>query len=575
MPRMIPPEPRGGANRSERALFQAFEGIMDRPDWVVLHGVTLGQNLVNLTGEVDFVVIVPGRGILLVEAKSPSYVEYTAGDWYLDRTPSPTKDPLKQLDAARRSIRGFLRERELLRGDEPIARLVWFTSIGRHQFANGTPHDLQFFEWELGWHDDVARPAWLVEKVLDEHNAWFGEVEGVQVDAAAFTAEHATSVAGALLGDFAASETREQRRRERLDRESRMLAEQELALELVGANEHVYFEGPAGTGKTHLVLQAAKRFNREGRRTLVTCWNVLMAEELRAAVGDLPNVEVADLNSLMLRVADVEANPEGAGTEWYEHELPRRAVEALAADPGRGAFEAICVDEFQDVAGSVPLLEVLFALAGTGRPAGTRLVFAGDARQQIMRPRAARVHPFELAKSLIPDLVRVQVRRNCRILPSIVSGGERMAGGSFGFSGHRMPSGLPGGLSRREVGQDRASSALAAALRELLVEHEPEDVVVLSPFGARSSLVGELLSRPEQSADERWLRKQLVHDGGAGRIRWSSIFRFKGLDAEAVVLTDLDARGRAFAEESGLDWSDLVYVGVTRGRYRCVVVGEG
>jgi len=87
--------------------------------------------------------------------------------------------------------------------------------------------------------------------------------------------------------------------------------------------------------------------------------------------------------------------------------------------------------------------------------------------------------------------------------------------------------------------------------------------------------VGELLSRPEQSADERWLRKQLVHDGGAGHIRWSSIFRFKGLDAEAVVLTDLDARGRAFAEESGLDWSDLVYVGVTRGRYRCVVVGDG
>src|SRR6478735_5964461 len=100
MPRMIPLEPRGGANRSERALFQAFEGIMDRPDWVVIHGMTLGQNVAGLTGEVDFVVIAPGKGILLIEAKSPAYVEYKAGDWYLDRTPSPTKDPLKQLEAA-------------------------------------------------------------------------------------------------------------------------------------------------------------------------------------------------------------------------------------------------------------------------------------------------------------------------------------------------------------------------------------------------------------------------------------------------------------------------------------------
>ena len=47
-----------------------------------------------------------GKGILVIEAKSPKWAEYKDGDWYLDRTPKPTKNPLKQLDAARRSIRG-------------------------------------------------------------------------------------------------------------------------------------------------------------------------------------------------------------------------------------------------------------------------------------------------------------------------------------------------------------------------------------------------------------------------------------------------------------------------------------
>lgn len=37
MPRMIPAVARFGANTSERRLFMAFEGIMNRRDWVVFH----------------------------------------------------------------------------------------------------------------------------------------------------------------------------------------------------------------------------------------------------------------------------------------------------------------------------------------------------------------------------------------------------------------------------------------------------------------------------------------------------------------------------------------------------------
>src|SRR3954454_1884365 len=106
MVRMIPAYPRDGANYSERAIFTALEGITDRPHWTVIHSLTVAQNLGGLMGETDFIVIAPGKGIVLIEAKAPKYVEYKAGDWYLDRTPQPHKDPLKQLEGARRSIRG-------------------------------------------------------------------------------------------------------------------------------------------------------------------------------------------------------------------------------------------------------------------------------------------------------------------------------------------------------------------------------------------------------------------------------------------------------------------------------------
>lgn len=84
--------------------------------------------------------------------------------------------------------------------------------------------------------------------------------------------------------------------------------------------------------------------------------------------------------------------------------------------------------------------------------------------------------------------------------------------------------------------------------------------------------VGRFLARPEKSQDERWLRKQLQQEGSTGRIRWRSVFKFKGLDADAVVLTDLNDDAKAFAASQGLDWNDLLYVGLTRAKYRCAVL---
>lgn len=573
---LIPAYPRAGANKSETAIFSALEGILDRPDWVVIHSLSIAQNLSGLMGETDFIVIAPGKGILLIEAKAPNYVEYKGGDWYLDRTPQPRKDPLKQLEAARRSIRGFLRERELLHGDEPIARLVWFTSLGRHQFENKSPGDMQFFEWELGWKDDLSKPTWLVEKVLDEHVAWFSEIDAVELDPAVMTAEHAQAISSSLVNDFKAHQTKADQKQERRSQEERLLTEQKVVLELVDTNAHVYFDGPAGTGKSFLLARAARGFAQEGKRVLVTCWNVLMADELRSLVGShVTEIEIADLNAVMLSVCGLPTNPADADDSWYEHELPKRTLERLREKPYLGSYEAICVDEFQDVAGNPQLLDVLFALSGTGKPEGTKFVFSGDERQQILRPLAGRVDPYAVARDRIADLVHVRVRRNCRTVPAIIQGAEHVLGRRLGFTGHRVSRSVPGELEVVAVKAGSETDAIAAALRGLLEHHEPEDIIILSPFGASRSSIGQLLARSEKSKDERWLRKQLQHDGSTGKVRWRSIFKFKGLEAEAVILTDLNDDAREFAASGGLSWDDLLYVGLTRAKYRCVVLRAG
>ncbi len=381
---MIPPIPREGANGSEKKVFTALEGMQDRDDWVVIHSLQVTRHHAAFVGEADFVVLAPGKGIAIIEAKSPSSARYENGDWFLENVPNPTKDPLQQLDGVRRSLRGYLKELGLLTGNEPIARLVWFTSLSRHQSENASRGDMQLFEWELGWNDDLSKPTWLLDHLFEEYDAWYSKVDGVEHDPQAFTSERVEETKHALLGNFHVSESVSDRMRERQVAEATVLAEQEVILELVERNTHVYLDGPAGTGKSHLIVQAARRNNRAGLRTLVTCWNLLMAGEFEAQVGELPNVDALSLNGLMLGAAGLDANPDRAEHTWYTETLPRRALDGLKCRPASTKYDAILIDEFQDIAGYPVMLEIFEALSAKASLQKTSLLIAGDARQQIM-----------------------------------------------------------------------------------------------------------------------------------------------------------------------------------------------
>lgn len=570
MPRMIPPAPRDGANVSERKIFSALEGMRDRDDWVVIHSLRIARHRTSFVGEADFIVLAPGKGIAVIEAKSPSSVRYEHGDWYLENTPTPIKNPLEQLDGVRRSLRGYLKELDLLDGSIPVARLVWFTSLGRHDFENASPGDMQLFEWELGWKDDLKNPAWLLDHLFNEYDAWYSQITEVEHDPSVFTPERAEEIAHALLGNFHISESTADRLQERQLAEATLLAEQELVLELLEHNEHIYLDGPAGTGKSHLIVQAAKRNNRAGIRTLVACWNLLMAEQLASQVGELKNVTALDLNALMLSIVGLAENPEGATQEWYTKTLPLQALEAIKASKYANTFDAILIDEFQDIAGSPEILQFIESLSSPF--SSVKLVLAGDSRQQIMRKTDEQVDAFTVAKAWVPSLVHVRLARNCRNAEPIIQGAQKlMPRDPFGFTGFRMPKGVPSGFEVRD-GSDNETGALVDALRDLLKDFSADQIVVLSPFAENRSLVGRFLARNEKTRGERWLRKQLEHAEGEGRIRWRSVFKFKGLDADAVVLTDIGETAKAFTAEHGLSFSNLLYVGLTRAKYRCIVL---
>lgn len=570
---MIPPGAKPGTNRSEREIFTAFEGIPDRPDWKVLHSLNLARNLMGLEGEADFIVLVPNRGIVVIEAKKPNFVEYKDGAWYLDKLPNPTKDPLHQLNRARASIRNFIKDFDENVDEIPIARLLWFTSIGRHQFENKSPGDMQFFEWELGLSEDKSKPVEVIEKLLDRHSDFFSQNGEVHYDPEAFTQDRAEAIASHLLADFKGYETAEDIAKSRYSVEQRMLDEQLAILELIETNNHIYFDGGAGTGKSFLLAQAARDLAKSGRRTLVTCWNYMMAEEL-ASTLTRPGITVTDLNSLMLSICGLKENPEDATGQWFENELPQLTLDALAKDPTLGGFEALCIDEFQDIAGNIKLLEVVFALLKMVKLENAKIILAGDRNQQIMRDGDQIVNPMSRAKLLIPDLVHVRLRTNCRTVPELAKLIPRVISVDTDIVRHRIPEGFKGGLDIVHSTDEKQAQHLATTIKHLLERYNPRDIVILSVFGERNSTVGKLLERGAKTADERALVAQIESEDSAGKIRWRSMAKFKGLESPVVVITDVNDKAREFAHNTQKKLDELLYVGITRAKYECVLIGD-
>ncbi len=513
--------------------------LMKLPDvWRVFHSLNWqgGDDGQARDGEADFVVMHPVAGMIVIEVKGGD-IDVDDGQWFsVDRKGQrhSIKDPVEQAMVSKKALIEYLKDG--LRSDQFIAAAHAIALPDAPEavaIGPGAPARIIMSRAELR-QPEMFLTA-LTRNSGEGHHLGNERVEAIT----------------RLLAPKVAL-----RRKERdivADVKARIEVwtdEQIAYLDDLAGNNRQLVLGGAGTGKTVLAKEKARRLASEGKQVLLTCFNNPLADYMAAELEGIPGLTVDNFHGLVrdLAARAVEVVPEAKSAEYTFPAVPDQdfwdstSADLLVAAGGALGlrYDAIIVDEGQDFAPEW-FLALEFLLAD---PFMSHFYVFADRNQALYRDNWE--PPFEGRT--------FRLRRNVRNSNPIAERVAALAGeeaSAMGVVG-------PDPEFRRADTDEEVDTQVRQALHWLIVEGglEPSQVVILC----------------QRKEDAQRLRRskpagqKIVGLGSTvGGVVAETIHRFKGLEADAciVILRTMNRpRDRA-----------LAYVGLSRAKARLIVIG--
>ena len=451
IPAEFPPLPWGAmpADQSgwegERIVYDLLRSAP--AEWTVLYDLMPPAVSHTAPQQIDFLVIVPKKAILVLEVKNGIH-ELREGSWRpvsRDEDNQGT-DPLRQARAARDALRAQIATQFGSNAVEyrfPYGNILVLTDPA----SSNPPEGMQAITLESYQSADLfhARLDYFADRAFGDR-ATHGRVP----------LPHNKRLNGLLdflIPSVPAIPTEPPEFREANDSEERIVLLSDQQFEGVQSamdNARIRFEGAAGTGKTVVAIETARRRYEAGERVALVCFNRLLGEWLREYLADeIASPSDAGGTLTVGRIWNDFARPaiesdsrrassfrremnryEFDDDTLYSEIFPRYARQAFRSG---GQFDYLIVDEFQDLCRE-PFLEVLDASLIGGLSGGKWAVFA-DFRNQALH-EAFNKGPRQLEEeggleaNLEPYCTDATLRNltlNCRNTPPIAEAFSRMS----------------------------------------------------------------------------------------------------------------------------------------------------
>jgi hypothetical protein len=533
---MLPTE-----SSAERRLYEGFLSQL-ADDYVVYHSVewVLAPEEPNgqvVQGECDFLIAHPEDGLLVLEAKAggvsydPKFRQWRQAGRGNDHI---LEDPFQQAHGEMDSLV------EILEHQPDWDR--W-----RPSYGYGVAFPDAIFDHDA---NNGARAAWAIDK--DDMNRLAGRVKEVMGAWRHTNRRFGRAGMEALQAALGIRVEVRSPLRFEYDEGDRRIVEltedQTYVLSYVRKLHRAAIVGPAGSGKTLLASQLAKRLAESGNETLLTCINDRLAEHLRETSGTVRHLDVRSFRELCTTFAEEAGipvpprpqQPDQAAT-YFDTDLPGLLAEA--AEKLGPRFDAMIVDEAQDF---LPDWWPILMKLHTHSEDGYLFLFA-DSNQRTARGS----QPKDMVELSFPLPANMRNTKPIHEFVSVFHQGEETPdardanGPPVEVIAYREPWELP--------------RLLVIVLKNLGDQGVPlKDVVLLAPDTAG---VSHLARAGELNGFK------LSGEPAPGTLLTSTIQSFTGLERQVVILTGI---GPGTDDEL----AKVLYVGGSRARNHLIVLAE-
>ena len=532
MPTTLPAKPRLANDTERRVLALLQEQLGDRDVIICSQRVTDHDK----DHEIDFVVALEGAGIVCLEVKGGE-ITYVDGEW-LQRSRGghvKTIHPVQQVRQARYALRDFIECDPRWTQSRPRWNhvVVFPNSEFPESFAiSDCPR------WMVIDRNDIGGIGQKLRQIALDQKTHLPLLSPKAVE----------QFLEALNGRGLPQRDVVARALENEDAADVLTAQQAVILPAIQLLPRVEIRGGAGSGKTFMAVEQARRLSDRGQRVALICYSHGLASYLRRITADWSRRKqpgyVGEFHNLGVQWGAPAGPDENERTKelsrFFEHELPATMLQ-LAAELSDGQrFDSIVIDEAQDFADSwwEPVLAAL-----RDPDTGGLYVFIDEGQRVFDRQGTPPV-------SLVPLILDQNIRNTRQIATTfqpLVDHPMQFMGGD-GPAVRFVPCERDDALN---VGDDEVDRLLEEGWR-------PEDVALLTTGSRHPEQVARQAAGTTAYWDSFWDAEQVFY---------GHVLGFKGLERRAIVLVVNDKAGLERARER-------LYVGLSRARDQLVVCGD-
>lgn len=559
MAKLLPPYiDKSCKSTGEKMLFEIIKNSPFTNDWIVLHSLNLSQHTVRLYGEIDFLILIPGGGIYVMEVKGGD-VKCIDGVWhFIDRygNVNKNKSPFNQARDAMFSLRSAI-EKEFGKGHKFTKILSGFLCAFPH--ITFDKHSVEYESWQILDKDSIQSGTEsffknLVQQFIKKHKGqrWFSEKDSLP------DANDLNSLCDFLRGDFERVRTVKERLAE-FDKEVKKYTEEQYRiLDSIQLNDRSVTQGSAGTGKTMIALESAVRAAAEGKTVFLTCYNRLIGEWMQKQVEEWKDkITVSSLHSFLFEQSKGfnYDKSQSSKQDFYSKYLPILLKDIYQKGISQ-KFDKLIIDEGQDLIREEYLS--LFDSMVTGGFTNGNWEIYGDFERQAIYAQLSKKEMIDLLKSS-GQYSNFLLKINCRNTKQV---GEETSL----ISGFEKPPFLLEHLEGVPVeyifytDEAHQKTLLVQQLQKLSSSKLPlNELVIISPRKFESSCSDSVpgFTIREIKNNNEICPAQTFYG-------FATVQSYKGMESNYILITDIEDLSSEIAKS-------LLYVGMSRARYGLIL----